>query len=398
MFETLTEKFSSVFKKLRGYGSLTEKNIEEALREVRFSLLEADVHVGVVKSFLERTKARVLGQETLGSLHPGEQFLKVVHEELVASLGGNAKTLDFGGKPPHILLMVGLQGAGKTTTTAKLARLLKKQGRRPYLVPLDLNRPAAIEQLQVLAQSIDVPCHPTQPGDDPKALLKKALEVAQDRFCDVILVDSAGRLHVDEALMAELKSVRDLLSKLLGHPTGNPRTLLVVDAMAGQVAVHAAKSFHDLLNIDGLILTKLDGDAKGGAALSVQSVAGCPVYYTGVGEKVEDFEAFEPERLVSRLLDRGDILSLVEKANEAFDKSEVEAVGRRFVANQFNLEDFRSQLKQMKKLGSLSSLMGMLPGGKAMASKVDMAVVEKDMKKKEAIINSMTLMERTRDA
>lgn len=387
MFETLGKRFSSIINKLSGFGHLTEKNIEESLREVKLALLEADVHVGVVKSFLEKTQERVLGQKILESLKAEEQFLALIHEELVAALGGiHPKTLELTGSPPHIILMVGLQGSGKTTTTAKLARYFSKKGRRPYLVPADVARPAAIEQLKILAASLKLPCYDTKIGDIPVALLPQALKAAADKFCDLVLVDSAGRLHVDDVLMLELREIKRAL--------GSPKIILVVDAMTGQQAVAVAKKFHDLLKIDGLILTKLDGDARGGAALSIQAKTGCPLYFLGMGEKVEDLEIFEPERLVSRLLDRGDILSLVEKAKQVFDETETRETTQKLLKNRLTLEDFRNQLRQMKKMGSLSSLLGFLPGGKQMAGKVNLDRVEKDFKKKEAIIDSMTMKER----
>lgn len=394
MFETLTEKFSSVFSKLRGYGVVNEKNIEDALREVRLALLEADVHVAVVKSFLEKTKERALGQEVLGSLKASEQFFKVVHEELTKTLGGSTSPLlDLGGKPPHVFLMVGLQGSGKTTTTAKLAHFLKKQGRRPYLIPADVRRPAAIDQLKILARSIGIPCWDTKENDRPVDLVKKGIKESADHFSDLILIDTAGRLHLDEPLMQELKEMQEGASGVLANGS-DPRTLLVVDAMLGQGALATAKAFHDLLKIDGVILTKLDGDARGGAALSVASVAGCPVYFTGVGEKIDDLEVFDPPRLVSRLLDRGDILSLVEKASAVIDQSQVIDLGKKLVKNALTLEDFLTQLRQMKKIGSFSSLLSFLPGGAQMAKKVNLENVEKDLAKKEAIINSMTVKER----
>lgn len=386
MFEALSQKLSNVFSKLRGFGRLTEKNIDDAIREVRLALLEADVHVGVVKTFLEKTKERVLGQKVLESLQAHEQFLKIVHEELVMALGGVSKNLEFSGATPHILLMVGLQGSGKTTTTAKLARYFSKKGKRPFLVPLDVTRPAAIEQLKILAESLKLPCYDTKTGDKPVEILPKALKEAADKFCDFVLVDSAGRLHVDEALMSELKEIKTVL--------GTPKIILVVDAMAGQQAVAVARKFNDLLKVDGVILTKLDGDARGGAALSIQASTGCSLYFVGVGEKIEDLEVFEPNRLVSRLLDRGDILSLVEKAQEVFDETEARETTEKFLKNGLTLVEFRDQLRQMKKMGSLGSLLGFLPGGKKMAEKVNLAQVEGDLKKKEAIIDSMTVKER----
>lgn len=386
MLDGLTEKFTGVFKKLRGYGKLTESNIETALREVRLALLEADVHVSVVKSLLEKIKARALGQEVLASLTPHQQFLKIVHEELINLLGGQPKNLVLHGKEPHVILMVGLQGSGKTTSSAKLANHFKKKGRRPFLVPADVQRPAAIEQLKTLARSLDIPCFDTQVGDKPVKLVKKAVDEAKDRFLDIVIIDTAGRLHIDAELMDELKGMHKKLD--------DAHVLFVADAMTGQEAVRVTKSFHDLLKLDGVILTKLDGDARGGAVLSIQDVAQCPIYFTGVGEKTEDLEPFYPDRLVSRLLDQGDIMSLIEKAGEVIDAEEAKAVSKKLLKNQFTIEDFKGQLQQMKKLGSMKSLMGMLPGGKAMAQKVDMDQAEKELKRKEAIIDSMTRKER----
>ena len=388
MFDALGEKFSSVFKKLRGYGRLTEKNIDEAVRDVRLALFEADVHVGVVKSFLEKVKKRALGEAVLQHLQPQSQFLKIVHEELVAVLGGKEKTPVFEGKPPHVILLVGLQGCGKTTTAAKLAHYFKKKGQNPYLVPADGTRPAAIDQLKTLAQKIGVSCWSTEPGDQPVSIVHKALKGAVDGLHDIVLVDTAGRLHIDDALMGEL---HEMQKKLDGS-----RVFFVADAMTGQEAVKVGSAFHDLLKIDGIILTKQDGDAKGGAALSIQSVAACPIYFVGVGEGIDALETFYPERLVSRLLDRGDILSLVEKAQEVVDAAQAQELEKKLRKNRFTMEDFRSQLGQMKKLGSLKSLTGFFPGARDLSKKIDLGQAEKDLKKKEAIINSMTLQERVR--
>ncbi|MBX7147913.1 signal recognition particle protein [bacterium] len=389
MLDSLTEKFTNVFNKLRGQGRLTESNIEVALRDVRLALLEADVHVGVVKAFLEKVKAKALGQEVLGSLTPAQEFLRIVHEELAGLLKEKAKPFILEGKSPHIILMVGLQGSGKTTTTGKLAGLLKKKGMRPYLVPADIQRPAAIEQLQKLGGQLGVPVYPTTAQDDPVKVAKRGVEEAERSLCDVVLVDTAGRLHVDDTLMDELKR----LHKKLPHP---PKVLFVVDAMIGQEAVRVTKAFDDLLKIDGVVLTKLDGDAKGGAVLSIQHVTQCPVYFMGMGEKLDEIEAFDPDRLVNRLLDRGDLLSLVEKAQEIVNVEEAQELAGKIKKNKFDLDDFRTQLKQMKKLGSVKNLMGYLPGMKAMAGKMDMDRAEAELKVKEAILNSMTMAERKR--
>ena len=386
MFEALGQKFSNVIKKLKGFGKITEANIEEALKDVRFALLEADVHVSVVRSFLEKVKARALGAEVLSSLTPTQQFLTIVHEELVSVLGGKPSPLIFEGNPPHIILMAGLQGSGKTTTTAKLANFYKKKGRHPFLVPADVYRPAAIDQLKILAKNLEIPCFNTLPSDKPTELVLRALHEASQKLCDLVFIDTAGRLHLDEEMMGELQKIKAQIP--------NSLSLLVVDAMTGQEALKVAKSFHEILKINGLVLSKMDGDAKGGASLSIQSIAGCPIYFTGIGEKIEDLEAFDREILANRLLDRGDLLSLVEKAKEMIDETEAHELEKKIRKNKFTLEDFRSQLRQMKKMGSMKSLMGMLPGARNMTQNVDWGNAEKELKKKEAIINSMTLNER----
>lgn len=386
MFEALTDKFNQVMTRMRGLGKITDSNIEPVLRDVRLALLEADVHVGVVREFLEKIKARALGSAVRESMTPAQEFMKIVHEELVSILGGSAKPFVFSGKSPHVVMMVGLQGAGKTTTTGKLANYFKSKGRRPYLVPLDVRRPAAIEQLKILGRQIEVPVYDTKEGDKPVKIARKAIDAAADAFCDVVFLDTAGRLNIDEELMDELKT----LQKKLDHP----QILFVADAMTGQEAVKVAKSFHELLKIDGLILTKMDGDAKGGAALSVQSVAGCPIYFMGMGEKTADIEPFEPEKLVARLLDRGDLMGLVEKAQSFVSEEEALGLAKKIKQNRFTIEDFKSQLKQVKKMGSMQSLMKMIPGARAMTKDVDFDAAQKEMARKEAIINSMTRQER----
>lgn len=386
MFDTLSSKFINVFNRLKGYGKLNEKNIEQALREVRLALLEADVHVGVVKTFLENLKQKANGVTVIQSLNPEQQFLNLVHQELVAILGGEAKTLQFTGKLPHVILLAGLQGSGKTTTAAKLGALYKKQGKKVYLVPLDVYRPAAIDQLKTLAHQIDIPCYSTEPNSKPTKVIKKAIGEAVNQYSDLVIVDTAGRLQINQEMMEELGEVH----KKLDHPI----TLFVADAMTGQEALKVTKAFHDLLNLDGIILTKLDGDARGGAALSIQWVTKSPIYFVGMGEKVADLEAFDPKRLVDRLLDRGDLLSLVEKAKEIIDESSAKELEKKVLKNQFTLEDFRQQLKQIKKMGSVSHLMSFIPGVKQMAGKINLDQVENEVKRKEAIINSMTLKER----
>lgn len=387
MFTQLSEKLGNVFSKLKNTGLIREKDIETAIREVRLALLEADVHFHVVKDLLGRIKGRALGAD-VGALTPEQQFLKIVEEELVFLLGGEKKNLVLEGEPPHVILMVGLQGSGKTTTAAKLALHFKKKGRRPFLTPADLNRPAAVEQLRTLARQIDVPSFETDLKKNLVENVKGSIEDARKRFCEIVIVDTAGRLHIDDAMMGELKFLQKELTA--------PHILFVADAMTGQEAVTVTKAFHETLTIDGVILTKLDGDAKGGAALSIQSVARCPIHFIGVGEKTSDLEIFYPDRLVSRLLDRGDLSSLLEKANETIDldDEQTKKIGEKLRKNQFDLEDFHAQLKQVKKLGSVSSMMKFLPGMGKILKKVDMNQAEGALKKKEAILNSMTIQER----
>lgn len=386
MFSQLSEKIEGVFQKLRNTGKIREADIEGALRDVRLALLEADVHFSVVRDLLNHMKERALNEQLAASHTPAQHFFKIVQEELIRILGGDKKNLVLRDPPPHVILMVGLQGSGKTTSSAKLALHFKKKGRRPFLVPADFNRPAAIEQLKTLAGKIDVPAFDTDPKRDPVKTVRQAVDEAKDRFCDIVIVDTAGRLHVDESMMDELKRMQKKLDR--------PHILFVADAMTGQEAVNVAKSFHDALTIEGVILTKMDGDAKGGAALSIQSVAQCPIHFVGMGEKIDDFEPFYPDRLVSRLLDRGDIMTLIEKAGEVVDPEAALGMVEKLKKNEFDLEDFRTQLRQMKKLGSMSSLMKFIPGAKKIAEHVNMADAEKELKKKEAIINSMTLKER----
>lgn len=386
MFAQLSEKISGVFGKLSNKGKIREEDLEGALRELRLALLEADVHFTVVKDLLARLKERVLGQNLIENLSPAQQFFKIVQEELIQTLGGEHKNLVLKGQPPHVVLMVGLQGSGKTTTSAKLALHFRKKGRRPFLVPADLNRPAAVDQLKTLARQIDIPFFETQLKKDVIKNVTEAIQEAQERFCDIVIVDTAGRLHVDAAMMDELKHLQKKI--------GEPQILFVADAMTGQEAVTVARAFHEALKIEGVILTKMDGDARGGAALSIQSVAQCPIHFVGMGEKISDLEPFHPDRLVSRLLDRGDIMSLIEKANEVIDEGVVEDFAKKLKKNEFDLEDFRQQLRQVKKLGSLSSMMKFIPGVQKLGDKLNLDQAEKELKKKEAIINSMTLGER----
>lgn len=390
MFESLGEKLESVFRRLRGHGKLTEKNIEEALREVRLALLEADVNFKVVKDFIDRVKGQALGQEVLASLTPEQQFIKIVHAELVALLGGERTELDLAAAPPVVLMLVGLNGSGKTTTSGKLARYLKTELKRsPYLVPADTYRPAAIDQLQIIAKDIGVPVYPTpQDGSagDPVAIAKAGVEAARRQACDVVIIDTAGRLQIDDELMGELERMRT---------TVNPhQVLLIADAMTGQEAVNVATGFHARIALDGVVLTKVEGDARGGAALSLRSVTGKPILFVGVGEKLDALEAFYPDRAASRILGMGDMLSLIEKAEKIYDQKQAEALEKKLRKNQFTLEDFQDQLRMLKKMGSMTDLVSMLPGGKKLMQGADMNAAEKEFKRIEAIISSMTREER----
>ncbi len=386
MFESLSDKLSRVFRSLRGKGRLTEKDIESALREVRLALLEADVHYGVVKRFVASVRDRALGREVMASLTPGQTVVKIVRDELVRMMGEHAAPLDLKGTPPVPVLLVGLQGSGKTTTAGKLAVHLKERmGRRPYLVPADVQRPAAIEQLLRVAEQAGVPAYPSDPSMEPEAICRAALEEARRTGCDVLLVDTAGRLHVDEPLMEELGRLRDLL---------NPReVLLVADAMTGQDAVNVAREFDRAVGITGVILTKADGDARGGAALSIQAVTERPVKFVGVGEKLDALEVFHPERMASRILGMGDVLSLIEKAERAVDEASVRDLEEKLRTDRFTLEDFRDQLRMLRKMGGLEQLLGMLPGaGQLKGLRVD----ERELGRVIAIIDSMTPEERRR--
>jgi len=387
MFESLTEKLELTFKRLRGEGKISEKNIDDALREVRLALLEADVHVKVVKTFLDSVKAKSLGQEVLQSLTPEQQFLKIVRDELTELLGGEHRKLDLKAAPPVVIMLVGLQGSGKTTTLAKLARHLKRdQKRTPFLVPADVYRPAAIEQLKILGAEVELPVYQSNPQTSPVAICKQAFDEAKKRFCDLLLIDTAGRLHIDEELMQELKLIKSAV---------NPHQILfVADAMTGQDAVNQAMGFDQQLGISGVILTKLDGDARGGAALSIRQMVGKPILFAGMGEKLDALEPFYPDRLASRILGMGDVLSLIDKVQQNFEQKEAERLQKVIQKQQFTLEEFQIQLQQIKKMGSMGSLLELIPGGKKLASQVDADKAEKELKRVEAIINSMTLQER----
>ena len=382
MFDTLTERFEGVFDRLRSKGKLTEADVDAALREVRLALLEADVNVGVVKGLLGRIKDRAIGTDVQKSLTPGQQVIKVVHEELVATLGSEAAELNKG-PAPLTILMVGLQGSGKTTSAGKLAQLLKKQGRRPYLVAADLQRPAAIDQLETLGRRIDVPVYADRKSR-PRRLVKAAMKEAVRFGHDTVIIDTAGRLQIDRELMDELADIRKEV---------NPHeVLLVVDAMTGQDAVSVAKGFADQTQVTGVVLSKLDGDARGGAAISVREVTGVPIKFAGLGEGMGDFEPFYPERMASRILGMGDVLTLIEKAEETFDEEEAEKAVKKMEKGKFDLEDFLTQFQMLKRMGPLKDVLAMLPGAGSALRDVD--VNDRDLARVEAIIRSMTPAER----
>ncbi|MCH1408795.1 MAG: signal recognition particle protein [Verrucomicrobiales bacterium] len=385
MFSSLSDNLQETFKKLRGHGKLSEKNISDALREVRLALLEADVEFSVAKEFIAKVKEQAMGEKVLKSIKPGQQIVKIFNDELAELLGGDAAPLDL--NPPARILMVGLNGAGKTTTSAKLALHLRKEGRRPLLVACDLYRPAAVDQLVTLAKQIDVPVFRPEAGE--KSVLKvakQALKWADDQNGTVIIFDTAGRQEVDDALIQELKDVRDFLDP--------KETLLVADSATGQQAVSVAQTFDEQIGVTGLVLTKLDGDARGGAALSMRSITQKPIKFVGVGEKMSDFEAFVPDRMAGRILGMGDVVGLVEAAAEAVDQDEALRMAERMKKNKFDFEDFLAQMRMMNRMGGMQSLMGMIPGMKDKLQGVDLD--EKRMKHLEAIILSMTPKERTR--
>jgi len=391
MFESLTDKLELTFKRLRGQGKITETNIDDALRDVRLALLEADVHLKVVKTFLDAVKAKATGQEVLLSLTPEQQFIGVVRDELIQLLGGDYRELDLKTAPPVVIMLVGLQGSGKTTTLAKLARYLKKEKKRtPYLVPADIYRPAAIEQLKILGNELELPVYDSDPQLSPVAICQRALEEAKKKFCDVMLIDTAGRLHIDAELMQELAAIKDAVRP---H-----QILFVADSMTGQDAVNQALGFDGKLGLSGIILTKLDGDARGGAALSIREMVGKPILFSGIGEKLDALEPFYPDRLASRILGMGDVLSLIDKVQQNVEQKEAERLQQAFQKQQFTLEEFQLQLQQIKRMGPVGGLLEMIPGGKKLASQVDAEKAEKELKRVEAIINSMTRQERRNPA
>lgn len=383
MLENLGNRFQDIFKKIRGHGKLSEDNIKEALREVKMSLLEADVNYAVVKDFTNKISEKAIGTEVIRGVNPAQQFIKLVNDELVELLGGTSSKITKGLRNPTIVMLAGLQGAGKTTFAAKLANLLKKQNEKILLVGVDVYRPAAIKQLQVLGKQIGVEVYSEEDNKDVIGIANRALEKAKEINATYMIVDTAGRLHIDESLMEELKELKKVIKP--------QEILLVVDAMIGQDAVNLAKSFNDALSVDGIILTKLDGDTRGGAALSIKAVVGKPIKYVGVGEKINDIELFYPDRLVSRILGMGDVVTLVEKAQEAIDEDEAKSLEEKLRTQKFDLNDFLKQLQTIKKLGSLGGILKLIPG---MPKIDDLAPAEKEMKKVEAILQSMTKEER----
>lgn len=386
-FDGLASKLQDALKKLRGKGKLSEKDIKEAMREVKLALLEADVNYKVVKNFIKNVTEKCMGNEVLESLTPGQQVIKIVNEELTELMGSTESTLNSSTSGLTVIMLVGLQGAGKTTMAGKLALHLRKRNKRPLLVACDVYRPAAIKQLQVVGKQIDIPVFTMGDKLNPVDISKAAIEHAKSNKNNVVIIDTAGRLHIDEELMNELHNIKEEV---------NPNEiLLVVDAMTGQDAVNVANNFNDKLDISGVILTKLDGDTRGGAALSIKSMTGKPIKFVGLGEKMNDLEVFHPDRMASRILGMGDVLSLIEKAQQSIDEKKAKEIGERMLNQEFNFEDFLESMQQMKKLGPISKLLEMIPGINSKELKnIDLSSSEKEMKKTEAIINSMTIEER----
>lgn len=390
IFESLAEKLQNSFKKLRGHGRLNEDDVNSAMRDIRMALLEADVNFKVVKDFVAKVKERAIGSDIFETLTPAQTVIKIVNEELTALMGGTVSRLNISPKPPTIIMMVGLQGAGKTTSAGKLGAMFKKQGKHPLLVAADVYRPAAIKQLQIIGEQLDIPVFSQPEGTSPIEIAKKAVEHGHSHANDIIIIDTAGRLHINEELMQELKSIKAAVTP---HDI-----LLVVDAMTGQDAVNVAQSFNGDLGLDGVILSKMDGDARGGAALSVKAVTGCPIKFIGMGENLEALEPFYPDRMASRILDMGDILSLIEKAQETFDVAETKKLEKALRRNEFTLDDFLAQMQQIKKLGSLDKILGLLPGMGSLKKQLGDVNLDlknnKEMAHVEAIIKSMTPAER----
>ena len=382
-FEGLSSRLQEITRKLKGKARITESDLKEVLREVKFALLDADVNYKIVKDFVKVIEEKALGQDVLKSLTPGQQVIKIVKDELVDLLGGESSKINFTSNPPTIIMLVGLQGSGKTTTAGKLANLIRKQGKNPLLVACDVYRPAAIKQLQVVGKQLNVPVYANEQTKDVVMIAKQAMNVAMSKLNDVIILDTAGRLHIDEELMQELKNLK---SSVKPH-----EILLVVDSMTGQDAVNVAETFNNNLGIDGVVLTKLDGDTRGGAALSVKKVTGKPIKFAATGEKLSDIEEFHPDRMASRILGMGDVLSIIEKAEETFDEEEALKMEKKLRKQKFDLEDYLAQLRQVKKMGSFSSILKMLPG---MGNLKNIQIDDKEFDKVEAMICSMTLEER----
>ncbi len=382
-FEGLSSKLQDITRKLRGKARITESDLKEMLREVKLALLEADVNYKIVKDFIATVQEKALGQDVLKSLTPGQQVVKIVKDELVELLGGEESKINFTPNPPTVIMLVGLQGSGKTTTAGKLANLLRKQGKKPLLVACDIYRPAAIKQLQVVGKQLDIPVYANETSKDVVHIAKQAMSVAISKLNDVVILDTAGRLHIDEELMQELKNVK---AGVKPH-----EILLVVDSMTGQDAVNVAQSFNENLGIDGVVLTKLDGDTRGGAALSVKKVTGRPIKFAATGEKLSDIEVFHPDRMASRILGMGDVLSIIEKAEESLDLEEAEKLEKNLKKKEFDLDDYLVQLRQVKKMGSFSSILKLVPG---MANIKDLKVDDKEFIRIEAMICSMTKQER----
>jgi signal recognition particle subunit SRP54 len=386
MLQGLTERLEGIFKKLKGRGLLKEEDVQEGLREVRLALLEADVHFRVVKTFLEKVRERAVGQEVLSSLTPGQQVVKIVFEELCALMGEKGTGIRLSSEPPTVLMLVGLQGSGKTTTAGKLAKRFKAEGRRVLLAAADPRRPAAVTQLMILGETVGVPVHSIPGDEDAVRICREAVDRARNQGYEVVILDTAGRLHVDTALMEELRRIRD---------TCKPHeTLLVADAMTGQDAVNMAGRFHEGVGLTGAILTKVDGDARGGAILSIRQVTGIPITFMGVGEKLDQLEPFYPDRMASRILGMGDVLSLIEKAQETSSREDALRLQKKVAESGFTLEDFKEQLGQIRKLGSLEQIFQMIPGGGKLLQGMNGQLPEKEFRRVEAIINSMTMVER----
>ena len=389
IFESLADRLQQTFKKLRGHGKLTEDDVNEAMREVRMALLEADVNFKVVKDFVKRVKERAVGQDVLDTLTPAQVVVKIVDEELTELMGGTQSRLNISSVPPTVIMMAGLQGAGKTTSAAKLGLSLKKQGKKPLLVAADIYRPAAVKQLQVLGGQLGIPVFSMPQGTDAVTIAKSSIDHARSHLNDVVIIDTAGRLHIDETLMQELKDIKENVKP---H-----EILLVVDAMTGQDAVNVAESFNAELGLDGVVLTKLDGDARGGAALSVKAVTGCPIKFVGMGEKLEALEPFHPDRMASRILGMGDVLSLIEKAQSTFDAEEAKKMEKKLRKADFTLDDFLAQMQKVRKLGSFEQILGMIPGMGGLKKQLqgqDIDLNGKEVRRIEAIIKSMTPKER----